>query len=50
MTEEVLNNLAAKAKSYYTQSNQFQTTYNNSFQVEGFKPKEIGEKLDEEVR
>lgn len=49
MTEKVLNDLAERTKSCYAQSNQFETTYLSTFQVIGFKPKEIGEQLDEEV-
>lgn len=49
MTEKVLNDLAVKAKHFYDQNSQFETTYNNTFQIKGFKPKEIGEQLDEEV-
>jgi len=48
MTEKVMNDLAAKAKTFYDH-NQFETTYNSTFQIKGFKPKEIGEQLDEEV-
>lgn len=49
MTEKVLNDLAIKAKNYYAQNDHFETTYSSSFQIKGFKPKEIGEKLNEEV-
>lgn len=49
MSEKVLNDLAIKVKSYYDQHNQFETTYSGTYQIEGFKPKEIGEQLDEEV-
>lgn len=49
MTEKVLNDLAAKAKSFCVQNNQFETTYSSTFQINGFKQKEIGEQLDEEV-
>lgn len=49
MTEKVLNDMAVKANISYTQNNQFETTYLSTYQVNGFKPKEIGEQLDEEV-
>jgi len=49
MTEKVMNDLAAKAKTFYDHNRQFETTYNSTFQIKGFKPKEIGEQLDEEV-
>lgn len=49
MTEKVLNDLAIKAKNYYAQNDHFETTYSSTFQIKGFKPKEIGEGLNEEV-
>lgn len=49
MTEKVLNDLAVKAKNYYAQNDHFETTYSSTFQIKGFKPKEIGEQLNEEV-
>lgn len=49
MTEKVLNDLEIKSKSYYAQNNQFETTYNSTFQIKGFELKEIGEHLNEEV-
>lgn len=49
MTEKVMNDLAVKSKSFYDQNRQFETTYNSNFKIKGFKPKEIGEQLDEEV-
>lgn len=49
MTEKVLNDLAEKSKNYYAQNNQFETTYSSTFQIEGFRPKEIGDQLNEEV-
>lgn len=49
MTEKVLNDLAEKTKNHYAQNNQFETTYSSTFQIEGFKPKEIGDQLNEEV-
>lgn len=49
MTEKVMNDLAAKSKTLYDQNRQFETTYNSTFKIKGFKPKEIGEQLDEEV-
>ncbi|VVC36720.1 Hypothetical protein CINCED_3A017199 [Cinara cedri] len=48
MTEKVLHDLAAKAKNYYDQHNQFETTYSRTFQIKGFEPKQIGEQLTEE--
>lgn len=50
MTEKVLNDLVIEAKNVYAQNNQYETTYSSTFQIKGFKPKEIGEQLDEEVR
>lgn len=49
MTEKVLNDLAIKANSYCAQNNQFETTYNSTFRIRGFDPKEMGEHLNEEV-
>lgn len=49
MTEKVLNDLAIKTNNYYSQNDHFETTYSSTFQIKGFKPKEIGEKLNEEV-
>lgn len=49
MTDKVLNDFAKKKKSFYIRNDQFETTYNSAFQIEGFKPKEIGDQLDEEV-
>lgn len=49
MTEEVLNDMAEKAKNYHNQNNQFETTYYSTFKIEGFEPKEIGEQLDKNV-
>lgn len=49
MTEKVMNDLEAKSKTFYDQNGQFETTYNSTFKIKGFKPKEIGEQLDEEV-
>lgn len=49
MTEKVMNDLAATTKTFYDQNRQFETTYNSTFKIKGFKPKEIGEQLDEEV-
>ncbi|KAL4119580.1 hypothetical protein QTP88_012380 [Uroleucon formosanum] len=49
MTEKVMNDLAAKSKTLYDQNRQFETTYNSTFKIKGFKPKEIGEQLDEEL-
>lgn len=49
MTEEVLNDMAEKAKNCYNQNNQFETTYYSTFKIEGFEPKEIGEQLDKKV-
>lgn len=48
-TEEVLNDMAEKVKNYYNQNIQFETTYYNTFKIEGFEPKEIGEQLDKKV-
>lgn len=50
MTEKVLNDLVIESKNLYAQNNQFETTYSSTFQIRGFKPKEIGEQLDKEVR
>lgn len=49
MNEKVLNDLTAKAKSYYDQHNQFETTYSSTFKIKDYEPKEIGEYIDEEV-
>ncbi|XP_003245597.1 uncharacterized protein LOC100571648 [Acyrthosiphon pisum] len=49
MTEKVMNDLAAKSKTFYDQNRQFETTYSSTFKIKGFKPKEIGEQLDEEL-
>ncbi|XP_060850415.1 uncharacterized protein LOC132929237 [Rhopalosiphum padi] len=49
MTEKVMNDLAVKAKTFYDHNGQFETTYNSTFQIKGFKPKEIGQQLDEEL-
>ncbi|XP_022179466.1 uncharacterized protein LOC111040056 [Myzus persicae] len=49
MTEKVMNDLAAKSKAFYDQNRQFETTYSSTFKIKGFKLKEIGEQLDEEL-
>jgi len=50
VTEEVMKDLVIKAENNdFAQNNQFETTYYSTFQVNGFKPKEIGEQLDEKV-
>lgn len=49
ITEQVMNDLAIKAKNHYNQYSQFKTTYGSTFQIKGFTPKEIGETLNEEV-
>lgn len=49
MTEKVLNDLAIRTKNHYAQNDHFETTYSSEFQIKGFKPKEIGEELNEQV-
>lgn len=45
-----MKDLVIKAENNdFAQNNQFETTYYSTFQVNGFKPKEIGEQLDEKV-
>lgn len=49
MTEKVLHDMAEKTKNHYAQNNQFKTTYSTNFQIKGFRLREIGEQLNEEV-
>ncbi|XP_050443480.1 uncharacterized protein LOC126847364 [Adelges cooleyi] len=48
-TEKVLGELAEKTNQFCTQQSQFETTYSSAYQKDGFKLKEIGSALDEEL-